>query len=84
MWCDAEANKVKGPSDYIILAPAWHNADSMGYNPKATGRAIESWGELFSKDFKGKVALVNIPQVGYDGRGAGDGSTWSQEIRRQR
>jgi putative spermidine/putrescine transport system substrate-binding protein len=36
----------------------------MGYNPKATGRAIESWGELFSKDFKGKVALVNIPQVG--------------------
>jgi putative spermidine/putrescine transport system substrate-binding protein len=64
MWCDAEANKVKGPSDYIILAPAWHNADSMGYNPKATGRAIESWAELFSKDFKGKVALVNIPQVG--------------------
>ena len=64
MWCDAEANKVKGPSDYIILAPGWHNANSMGYNPKATGRAIESWGELFSKDFKGKVALVNIPQVG--------------------
>jgi putative spermidine/putrescine transport system substrate-binding protein len=64
MWCDAEGKFVKGPSDYILMAPAWHNADSMGYNPKATGRPIESWSELLSKDFKGKVALVNIPQVG--------------------
>jgi spermidine/putrescine-binding protein len=36
----------------------------MGYNPKSTGRSIESWAELLNKDFKGKVALVNIPQVG--------------------
>jgi hypothetical protein len=30
---------------YVIMVPAWHNADSIGYNPKATGRPIESWGE---------------------------------------
>jgi len=36
------------------MVPAWHNADSLGYNPKATGRAIESWGELLNKDFKGR------------------------------
>jgi len=64
MWCDENGNKVTGPSQYIIMAPAFHNADSIGYNPKATGRAIESWGELLNKDFKGKVALLNVPQIG--------------------
>ena len=44
--------------------PGWHNADSIGYNPKETGRKIESWAELFSPDFKGKVALLNVPQIG--------------------
>jgi hypothetical protein len=43
------------------MVPAWHNADSIGYNPKATNRPIESWGELLNKDWKGKVALLNVP-----------------------
>jgi putative spermidine/putrescine transport system substrate-binding protein len=64
MWCDANGTITKGPSQYILLCPAWHNADSMGYNPKATGRAIDSWGELLNKEFKGKVALLNVPQIG--------------------
>jgi putative spermidine/putrescine transport system substrate-binding protein len=64
MWCDANGTIVKGPSQYIIMVPGWHNADSLGYNPKATGRAIESWSELLNKDFKGKVALLNVPQIG--------------------
>jgi putative spermidine/putrescine transport system substrate-binding protein len=64
LWVDEHGNKVKGPSQYISMAPAFHNADSIGYNPKVTGRAIESWGELLNKDFKGKVALINVPQIG--------------------
>jgi putative spermidine/putrescine transport system substrate-binding protein len=64
MWVDESGAKVKGPSRYIILCPAFHNADSIGYNPKATGRPIESWGDLMSPDFKGKVALLNVPQIG--------------------
>jgi putative spermidine/putrescine transport system substrate-binding protein len=64
LWVDENGNKTKGPSQYISMTPAFHNADSIGYNPKATGRAIESWGELLSKDFKGKVALLNVPQIG--------------------
>ncbi len=64
LWVDAEGNTVKGPSDHIIMAPAWHNANSMGYNPKATGRPIESWGELLNKEWSGKVALLNVPQIG--------------------
>ena len=64
LWVDENGNKVKGPSQYISMCPAFHNADSIGYNPKATGRPIESWGELLNKDFKGKVALLNVPQIG--------------------
>ncbi len=64
LWVDEHGNKVKGPSQYISGAPAFHNADSIGYNPKATGRPIDSWGELLNKDFKGKVALLNVPQIG--------------------
>lgn len=64
MWCDASGTIVKGPSDHILMCPAWHNADSMGYNPKATGRTIDSWGELLNKEWAGKVALLNVPQIG--------------------
>ncbi|MEN8197991.1 MAG: extracellular solute-binding protein, partial [Pseudomonadota bacterium] len=64
LWLDKDGNRVKGPSRYVSMVPAWHNADSIGYNPKETGRKIESWAELFHKDFKGKVALLNVPQIG--------------------
>ena len=64
LWVDADGNKVDGPSRYITAVPGWHNADSMGYNPEDTGREIDSWAELFSPDFKGRVALLNVPQIG--------------------
>ena len=64
LWLDQDGNRAKGPSRYISMVPAFHNADSIGYNPDETGRKIESWAELFSPDFKGRVALLNIPQIG--------------------
>ena len=64
LWLDADGNRVEGPSRYISMLPGWHNADSLGYNPEETGRPIESWAELFSEDFAGRVALLNAPQIG--------------------
>ena len=64
MWVDANGVRVKGPSRYVSMVPAFHNADSMGYNPDETGRKIESWAELFSPDFKGRIALISTPQIG--------------------
>ncbi len=64
LWLDENGNRVTGPSRYISMVPGWHNADSIGYNPDETGREITSWGELFSPDFKGRIALLNIPQIG--------------------
>ncbi len=64
LWVDENGAPTKGPSRYISAVPTIHNADSLGYNPEDTGRKIDSWAELFSPDFKGRVALINVPQVG--------------------
>ena len=64
LWLDKDGNRVQGPSRYISMMPGWHNADSIGYNPEETSRKIDSWAELFSPDFKGKVALLNVPRIG--------------------
>ncbi|HEY1748355.1 MAG TPA: substrate-binding domain-containing protein [Xanthobacteraceae bacterium] len=64
MWCDENGTRVQKESQYVIMVPAFHNADSMGYNPKATKRPIESWSELLNKDWKGKVGLLNVPSIG--------------------
>ena len=64
LWLDENGDRVEGPSRYISMVPGWHNADSIGYNPEDTERPIESWAELFSEDFSGRVALLNVPQIG--------------------
>ena len=64
LWVDENGKRVEGPSRYVSMVPGWHNADSIGYNPEETGRPIESWAELFSEDFAGRVALLNVPQIG--------------------
>lgn len=64
-WLDKDNKRTtKGPTKFVTMIPAFHNADSLGYNPKATGRPIESWGDLFDPKFKGKIALLNVPQIG--------------------
>lgn len=52
------------PTDHATLIPFQFNADTLGYRPDLTGRAIESWAELFDPEFKGKTALLDIPQIG--------------------
>ena len=64
IWVDENGAPTDGPSRYIAALPTIHNADSLGYNPDDTGRPIESWAELFSEDFAGAVALLNVPQIG--------------------
>ncbi len=64
LWVDENGKPTDGPSRYISAVPGWHNADSLGYNPDDTGREIESWAEMFSEDFQGRVALINVPQIG--------------------
>ena len=64
LWVDENGKRSMEESRYITMVPGWHNADSIGYNPEDTGRAIESWADLMSEDFSGRVALLNVPQIG--------------------
>ena len=52
------------PTDYATLIPFQYNADTLGYRPDLVGKEIQSWGELFDDSFKGKTAILDIPQIG--------------------
>ena len=62
MWCDENGGKVQGPSRYVIMVPA-DNANSMGYNPKATGRPIESWSELSDESERWRWHCSTFPCI---------------------
>jgi putative spermidine/putrescine transport system substrate-binding protein len=53
-----------GPSQYASLVPQIYNADTLGLRPDLIGRPVEEWKELFNPEFRGKVALVDIPSIG--------------------
>lgn len=51
-------------TDLATCTPTIYNADTLGIRPDLIKRPIETWSELFNPEFKGKTALVNIPQIG--------------------
>ncbi|MEM6713639.1 MAG: extracellular solute-binding protein [Cyanobacteria bacterium P01_D01_bin.6] len=52
------------PTDFATLIPFQYNADTLGYRPDLVGRQIETWGELFNEEFRGKTSILDIPQIG--------------------
>lgn len=52
------------PTDFATLIPFQYNADTLGYRPDLVGRKIETWGELFNDEFKGKTSILDIPSIG--------------------
>lgn len=55
---------AEGAADYTTCVPTIYNADTLGVRTDLVGRPVTSWGDLFAPEFAGKVALVNIPQIG--------------------
>ena len=51
-------------TNFATTMPTIYNADTVGIRSDLIGRPVESWAELFNPEFKGKTALVNIPQIG--------------------
>ncbi len=64
LWLNESGDLVEGPTRWVSAVPTWHNADTLGYNPEETGGKLESWGSLFDEKFRGRVALLNVPQIG--------------------
>lgn len=52
------------PTESATLIPFQYNADTLGYRPDLVGRTIETWGELFNEEFRGKTSILDIPQIG--------------------
>lgn len=44
--------------------PTICNADTLGVRSDMVNRPITSWADLFSSEFRGKAALVNVPGTG--------------------
>ncbi len=55
---------AKEPTQWATLIPTQYNADTLGYRPDLVGRKIETWGELFNSQFKGKTSILDIPSIG--------------------
>lgn len=51
-------------TDWATLIPFQYNADTLGYRPDLVSRKIESWGDLFDPEFKGKTSILDIPSIG--------------------
>ncbi len=51
-------------TDQASVIPMIYNADTLGIRPDLIGRDVDSWAELLNPEFAGKVALINVPQIG--------------------
>jgi putative spermidine/putrescine transport system substrate-binding protein len=54
-----------GATDWLTMIPGNHNSDSFGYNEKEVGGKLDSWAALFDNDYKGRVALISDPDIGF-------------------
>ena len=44
--------------------PQVYNADSIGYRPDLIDHPITQWKELISPEYKGKAAILDVPNIG--------------------
>src|SRR5690606_11807384 len=66
MFLEGANSKVfaSTPTEFMTLIPTTYNADTLGIRPDLIGRPIDSWSELLNPEFKGRVAILNIPSIG--------------------
>ncbi|MEQ1520598.1 MAG: extracellular solute-binding protein [Aestuariivirga sp.] len=51
-------------TELATCVPTIYNADTLGLRPDIIKRKVDSWAELLNPEFKGKVSILNIPQIG--------------------
>ena len=84
MWCDANGNNVKGPSQYVIMTPALAQCRLPRLQPEGDRPGHRKLGRAAQQGLQGQGGAAQRAADRRDGRGDGDRSAWSQEIRRQR
>ena len=66
LYTDEEGSrgfKTPGTSKWLTAVPSQHNADTLGYNLDLTGRKLDTWAELVSDEWTGKVALQLLAEI---------------------
>ena len=62
---DRLSNKiVEGVHDWMTFMPQVYNADSIGYRPDLVGHTVTRWKELLDPKYKGKAAILDVPNIG--------------------
>ncbi|MFT3800107.1 MAG: extracellular solute-binding protein [Burkholderiaceae bacterium] len=55
---------VDGQQRWLTFLPQVFNADSIGYRPDKVGHEVSEWKELFDPKYRGKAAILDIPNIG--------------------
>jgi len=55
---------VEGVHDWATFLPQVFNADSIGYRPDIVNKPITEWKELFNPEYKGRSAILDVPNIG--------------------
>lgn len=63
-YVNSEGGLANIATDQASVIPMIYNADTLGIRPDLIGRELNSWAELLNPEFAGKVALINVPQIG--------------------
>ena len=53
-----------GPTRWASGIPIIYNADTLGIRPDVIKRPIENWSELLNPEFKGRTAIIDVPEIG--------------------
>ena len=53
-----------GPTKWASGIPMIYNADTLGIRPDLVKREIHNWSELLNPEFKGKAAILDVPEIG--------------------
>jgi putative spermidine/putrescine transport system substrate-binding protein len=53
-----------GPTKWASGIPMIYNADTLGIRPDIIKRPIEHWHELLNPEFKGRSAILDVPEIG--------------------
>lgn len=58
------ADFASSPNGSASIIPMIYNADTLGIRPDLMDGDVNSWSELLNPKYKGKTALINVPQIG--------------------
>ena len=66
MYTDGlQASRIlEGQQQWLTFLPQVFNADSIGYRPDIVGHLVTEWKELLDPKFRGRAALLDIPNIG--------------------